>query len=796
MSVEAFSRVVIDRKLRESGWDIENQREVNFEVHSSSGRADYVLMHNGKPLAIIEAKKPEIDPYQAKQQALDYVNNHFKTIKYIFLANDHMIYFWDITFGDAAPINAFHSKDDLLRKYRNEQQTNVEPLTKILPDENYFHDKQVDINVRGYQLEAFLSIAKAYDDGKRKFLLEMATGTGKTVLGALIISRFIRTHQAENVLFLVDRTALARQTKAEFEPLLEGLTKIGTYWGSNKKDLVGTNVVVATIQSLQLHGKRDFSPGYFDLIIHDEAHRSIYTPQARAAVEHFSGATQIGLTATPKDFLKNVDVNKLQANDPRKLERRLQLDTYSFFECEKSTPTYRYAIKDAVEDGYLVPGRIHKMYTDITQKVLQADGLTLEDGDIEGGGAMTIKMNQLEKKVSFPNRNKRIAEEILAYAEKDKSIDEIGKTLVFAVSQQHALDLEKAINALVPEHYGGQYAEVITSYTKKAVDRAKHFSKINERLPRIAITVDMLATGYNARSVQNIVLARPIFEPTLYQQIKGRGTRLCPEIGKTHYTIFDFCGVAEYFDEKYDWEAPKKIPRPATEKTYTTPTEDSSDGEGSNEGGGGTVNERPVSNIIDTVASRDLIDYGPDGDKVDRQMYQDEWTKAVHRFVQSNPDIESIVDNPEKTDELINAIHTGLLNQPNHYFTADTLKKAYGIVGSIREFFMDALGKEQLASKKQQQSELIDSLVSKYGQTNTGPAQRRALMVELLARKLVQDKELLGYATQSVQNNNLSFLAKHAFAGAYSSTEWLQTLHKEDIYELVQDISNSELVNI
>jgi type I restriction enzyme R subunit len=295
---EAFSRVVIDRKLREAGWDIEDETQVVFEDHGAAGRSDYVLKDTkGMPLAVIEAKAPSIDPYTAKKQARDYVDLQYPQADYVYLANDEKIYFWDLGLGDAVPADSgFFSREDLERKRATGRVSNVEPLLQKEVTKDYFSDVSDSIKPYYFQLDAWNSIAKAYDQQrKRAFLLEMATGTGKTVLAGIIISKFLRTNNASRVLFIVDRQSLANQTKGKFEQLLKNISAVGVYWGGKRQNLIGSNVVIATIQSLILHGKKDFTPGAFDLVIHDEAHRSIYSPEARAAIDYFVGVTKIGL---------------------------------------------------------------------------------------------------------------------------------------------------------------------------------------------------------------------------------------------------------------------------------------------------------------------------------------------------------------------------------------------------------------------------------------------------------------------------------------------------------------------
>jgi type I restriction enzyme R subunit len=794
---EAYSRVVIDRKLREAGWDIEDDSQVVFEDHGSAGRADYVLKDSkGMPIAVIEAKSPDIDPYNAKKQARDYVELQYPMADYIYLANDEKIYFWDLGQGDAIPSDGgFFSRDDLERKRASHRVNNVQPLQQQEVNSDYFNDVSDIIKPYYYQIEAWNSIAKDYDEKhKRAFLLEMATGTGKTVLAALIISKFLRTNNASRILFVVDRQSLAIQTKAKFEQLLSNLSKVGVYWGGKHQNLLGSNVVVATIQTLSLHGKKDFTPGAFDLIIHDEAHRSIYTPEARAAVDYFVGASKIGLTATPKDFLKNIDAEKLSQDDPRALERRIQRDTYRYFGCNDGTPTYRYTIQDGSKDGFLIEPVYRKANTSLTYQALSNEGITkLDDVELEEG--TSLKIRDLERKVYFPKRNEAMMREFLDFADHAPN-GEVGKTLVFAVSQNHAVALAKILNSLTPE-YNGRFAEVITSRVKGAHEIAKEFADIENKLPRVGITVDMLATGFDAPEVQNVVLARAIYDPTTYQQIKGRGTRLCPEIKKERFVIHDFAGVIDYFEEKHDWEAPLNTPAtkvrgtlPGGDEPLTPGTDDPVDVPP-------RPGETPTSQTTDFVITRDQIRYGlGEGDVVDRNMYQDEWTKAVHAYVADNKEkIEQVIDDPEAMDELMEDINQKLLDKPKYYFNEESLRQSHRIIAGVRDFFLAALGKTQLPSRDEQMAEFKQGLVNKFADQGGGATQRRTQMVKYLADHLMEDEKLVQEINTS---NNLSFLQRPEFSQAYQIRDWLSEFgdNSEGILELVSDIAESELLKV
>lgn len=791
MAKEAYSRVVIDRLLREVGWDIEDENQVVFEDHGSAGRADYILKDKtGHPLALIEAKSPDIDPYLAKRQALDYVEEQYKNnIKYIFLANDHLIYFWNlIDGGDATAVSDFLSQDDLIRKNYQLTSHTAEPLLHKKVELDYFKDIDPNFKLRPYHLEAWEAIAKDYDKGKRSFLLEMATGTGKTVLTGLIASKFIRTNQAQTILFVVDRVELAGQTKGVFEKLLGNLSIIATYWGGSKKNILGANIVVATIQSLVLHGRDVFSPGYFDVIIHDEAHRSIYSPEARAAMDYFIGATKIGLTATPKDFLKNFNFQD-DSLDPRAIEARIQRDTYKYFDCEQGQATYRYTIQDGVRDGFLVQPKLHKMTSFITQQALSDKGFQVE-GDYENE---SYKINDLEKKIFLPERNKLMMQEFLAYAEKNPS-GEIGKTIIFAVSQKHAEKLAKILNELKPE-FKGRFADIITSKVSKAHEIARDFKKPETKFPRVAVSVDMLTTGYDAPEVQNIVLARPVFEPTLYQQIKGRGTRVCPEINKKSFTIFDFCGVCEYFEEKYDWEAPLELPKEQSLQATQLVSYGNGQSYGidqlNNPALRQAIDFSPTFMTEDLVADRDVVQFGPDGDVVDRQMYQDDWTTEAKKFAEQNPKVAELIQD-DKTQELIDLLNEELLNRPEKYFNGDTLSKTYRVNASPVDFFLAALNKKELPTHEEQLTEWRQGFLDKYGKEQGKPSQKLTLMVQLLVDQVIKDSSL---RESILEKLNISFLQQEPFT-VYSVDEWINTFGKDKLLSMVADIYNSKILQL
>ncbi len=564
-SNEAFSRVLIDEALKESGWNLLDSKQVRFELHTATGRADYVLFGPHGPLCVLEAKREDGDPYEAKEQARGYADN--MRAPFVLLSNGREHWFWNYeraTERDAYRIERIPSREDLVRLRLKNLKPPRPLLTEVLTP-SYLKPFKPEVTLRRYQIDAIDEIAQGFDrDHKRKFLLEMATGTGKTLLCAALIRRFLATRNAERVLFIVDRIELAKQTIEEFGVVLRDYQPV-IYKTARRRpgDLLGSSVVIATIQSLLVDRRfrTEFTPFHFDLVINDEAHRSIYG-DAREVVQFFQ-ATRIGLTATPKAYLKNVDIEQLGKEDPKALEARELRDTYRYFGCEPGLPTYRYDIIDAVKDPegpFLCMPKIFDIRSDITTQALDEKGWAVVVNEQEEN----FKIQDLERKVFTPQRNQVMCEAFLKHAQPDPS-GELGKSIIFAVNQTHATNLTKILNSLQPG-----LAVTITSRIPEASDLAKSF-RDGKRTERVAVSVDMLSTGYNCQDLLNVVLMRPIFSPTEYIQIKGRGTRTFKfrvgnaEYNKKFYFLLDFCGVAAYFEEEYDYSIPLPLPRAKAE---------------------------------------------------------------------------------------------------------------------------------------------------------------------------------------------------------------------------------------
>ena len=417
---EAFSRVLIDQALKESDWDLLDPHRVRFESSGRDGRADYILLGKNGPLCVLEAKRPDLDPYDAKDQARGYAEN--VRAPFIILSNGREHWFWNYARADqrdAYRIERLPSPTDLERlRLKNLQPPR--PLMTEIVNPNYLKLFKPDITLWGYQIKAMDEVSQQFDrDARRKFLLEMATGTGKTLLCAALIRRFLATRNAERVLFIVDRIELAKQTMEDFNVVLREYSPVIFKTARrHPTELLGSSVVVATIQSLMVDRRyrTEFTPFHFDLVINDEAHRSIYG-DAREVVQFFQ-ATRVGLTATPKAYLKNVDIEALRQENPKALEARELRDSYHYFGCEPGFPTFRYDIVDAVKDPegpFLCLPKIFDIRSDITTQALADNGWAVVINEQEEN----YKIQDLERKVFTPERNKVMCEAFVKHAQRD-----------------------------------------------------------------------------------------------------------------------------------------------------------------------------------------------------------------------------------------------------------------------------------------------------------------------------------------------------------------------------------------
>jgi type I restriction enzyme, R subunit len=426
---EATARIKINKLLETAGWrffsDGQNSANIRLEPKVAIGEAqldafgenfeavsrgfvDFLLLNDrGKPVAVLEAKSENINPLSAKEQARSYARSADVNCRFIILSNGNLHYFWDLERGNPHIISSFPTPQSITsyKRVTPDPQRLIDELItedyiaqtqkpRYEQDAAWKHEvergeyiKKNSLRfLRPYQLKALVSVQHAVAKGKDRFLFEMATGTGKTLTSAAIIQLFLRSGNAQRVLFLVDRLELEDQAKKAFEKALRNNYKTVIY-KDNRDDWRHAEIVVTTVQSLLFNNKYQslFSPTDFDLVISDEAHRSI-GGNARAVFDYFVGY-KLGLTATPRDYLKKFDAAAAHASDPREGERRLMLDTYRTFGCETGEPTFRYSLIDGVKEGYLISPTVVDARTEVTAKLLSEQGFAVRIAmDTQGDG--------------------------------------------------------------------------------------------------------------------------------------------------------------------------------------------------------------------------------------------------------------------------------------------------------------------------------------------------------------------------------------------------------------------------
>ena len=681
---EADARIEIDELLRQAGWDPADKSMVGTEVHLSEavgvreptasydgslaerdaseddheatvgsirGRADYVLFdRRGRPLAVIEAKKNAINPYVAKQQALPYA----KALRapFIFLTNGELTYFWDYGNDDARPVAGFFSQRDLERtvELRDDRRALA---TAIIP-EHYIRQGETR-TVRPYQAEAMRALNHALELGRRRFLIELPTGTGKTDLICLYLKRLFDAGWAERVLFLVDREQLAKQA---LEAIQDILSAYSSYWLRSGMARQEQQITVALLQTMI--GRMDnFTPGYFDVVITDECHRSIYGAW-QGALTRFE-AFHVGLTATPAGYIER--------------------NTYDFYQCEPGSPDFAYSIKDAFREEFLVP---YRFATGITE-------ILAEGADV---GDERYDPIEFERRWTNEETNRLMMQEFdrLAW----KSYSELapgqdpgpGKSIVFAITKRHAARLALYLNELHPEHKG-RYAEVITSDVADPDVLIRKFK--TEAYPMVAVSVGMLDTGFDCREVLHLVLCRRVRSPILYQQMRGRGTRIATHIQKRKFVIYDFFRNHHYFND-------------SDTDVFTGA------GGGPVPGGDGKQPD-PQRDLVELglddewLEAVSYIEVGPEGERIDKSDYVTRWEESVRTGVGDDPILGKVRDDellsPEEEEKLVRR-----LNRPEHYFNEDNLRRAYGEPGgNLIDFIRAALGRLTIKSREEKLEE-------------------------------------------------------------------------------------------
>ncbi|HBW0109022.1 TPA: DEAD/DEAH box helicase family protein [Klebsiella aerogenes] len=534
---EAQTRTeIIDSQLSRSGWS-RSRRTLMEEFLLKTAEpeitdkdyqfADYILLgSDGKPIAVVEAKRSSRDVLAGKRQAADYadaIKNQFGSDPFIFLTNGKEIQFWDRARYAPRKISGFYTRDDLER-LRHQHQF-AEPVGNVTIN--------ADIAGRDYQNEAIRRVTEGVDAAKRKFLLVMATGTGKTRTTIALVDTLLRSKRVQRVLFLADRRELVRQAMSEFKSYLpnESLARI------ESGETSGARIQFSTYPSMMQVYSR-LSVGYYDLIVADESHRSIYQ-RYKAIFDHFD-AIQLGLTATPTDYIDH--------------------NTFELFDCGDGAPSYYYSYEQAIADQNLVNYRVLDAQTNFQLQGIQGDtlpgplkqmardqGVDLDELNFDG--------SDIEKGIINQGTNDAMVKEFMDKSRKDiRGLPH--KSIIFAVSHAHAKRLYEGFNRLYPELQRQGMAEIIDSHMERADVTLDDFKY--RTMPRVVISVDMLDTGVDVPAIQNLVFAKPVFSKVKFWQMIGRGTRLhidkaTGEI-KKDFLIIDHWKNFAYFKLKPDGE--------------------------------------------------------------------------------------------------------------------------------------------------------------------------------------------------------------------------------------------------
>ncbi|MBI3413797.1 MAG: DEAD/DEAH box helicase family protein [Verrucomicrobia bacterium] len=804
MPSEAQARITINKMLEEAGWrflpDSQGRREnivcehrvtrrafspsqdlgKDFE-HAPQGFVDYVHLHDDqRPVAVTEAKREDIDPLTGKEQARSYAEG--LKVSHIFLSNGLVHYYWNLRQGNPVKVSRFLPLEQLGKAA--EWRPDAARLAAVTVDENYIAVSQdaawlsyspadrevVRVNkkirlLRDYQVDGMRALQKAASPSLHHFLFEMATGTGKTLLSAAIAKLYLRTENATRILFLVDRLELENQAWKNFNAYLanDGIQTV--IYKQKRRDWMQAQVVVTTIQSLAARNRflHEFAPTDFQLIISDEAHRTI-SGNNRAIFEYFVGA-KLGLTATPRDYLKGLKDTDRQ-NDPREYERRLLLDTYRTFGSDDGQPTFRYTLLNAVQHAppYLCNPVTLDARTDITTQMLSDEGYAVTVPANEDGQEQELVFGKraYERKFFSDETNLSFVRCFLDHAKCDPITGETGKTILFAVSRKHATKLVTLLNEEAtrrwPKEYaaGSTFAVQVTSdipgaqqmtidfannnLNGKSKWRADDFRDYDTSRTRVCVTVGMMTTGYDCEDLLNVALARPIFSPTDFIQIKGRGTRLFTfkhgegasgrTAKKDGFALFDFFANCEYFEEDFDYDQKLSLPKGPPE-------------EGGGGGGGGGIRiEDFINTSLDPMASVIRDEIGLFGMRIDREMYRERFAQQASEAVASDAVLRQAYDD-EDWPAVEERVRRLLFEKPQEFWNLPKLQEIYKSdrLPSLREILARVFG---LIPEIPTRSQLADEAFERFVATQpTNAVHSRELKVVFVAFLLDEGSRFL-----------------------------------------------------
>jgi len=802
MQKEAKARIKINSLLQEAGWRffddehgkanivLENNVKITQKAidafgedyeKTKNGYIDFLLLdEKGFPLVVLEAKSEEKSPLDGKEQARRYAKA--QNVRFIILSNGNLHYFWDLERGNPTiitslpkleSIKTFHAyKPDPTRlttetvredyivlteypTYHSDPRWTDETQREAFSKEHYLKF------LRPYQLQAISALQESARQKNDRYLFEMATGTGKTLIAAAVIKLFLKTGNAKRVLFLVDRLELEDQAWKNFVRYLKNDFTCVIY-KEKRDDWRKAEIVVSTVQSLSFNNKYQklFSPTDFDLVVSDEAHRSI-GGNSRAVFEYFIGY-KLGLTATPKDYLKKIDKQSVSEKDPRAWERRQLLDTYKTFGCESGTPTFRYSLLDGVRDGYLVNPVVADARTEITTELLSEKGYAVVVEDEEGiEEQQTFFSRDFERKLFSDRTNLMYCQTFVENALKDPLTGEIGKSIVFCVSQSHASKITQILNEfahrLYPGKYNSDFAVQVTSNIADAQQFPINFANNNlnghtsfvdgykSSKTRVCVTVGMMTTGYDCEDILNLCLMRPIFSPTDFIQIKGRGTRKYTfsyksrEAGqidaqKATFKLFDFFANCEYFEEKFNYDEVLQLP------VLTTSTHEPS-------GERISVSELSLA-IPDPLKAFTETAIGLEGMKVDRKLFEKfEETVKTDSFIKEKyhkGDLAAIEE----------YVKSEVFDKPEEHFTMEKLRKAVKADRriSLREMIENIFeGITKFKSKDELLEEEFEKFVTIYKPDNKYVLgvknYLKAYITDPEVREIIESKEFARLAT-------------------------------------------------
>ena len=572
MTPEAEARQIITAMIEGAGWNY--REEALAGRRSGRGFSDYLLFDDGgAAVAVLEAKRADVPSLSGKEQAREYADS--LGVRHVFLSNGDLHYHWITDTGNPFRVMALPTPDEF-DEVGHPVVIDRSGLWKTLVSENFLRTR----SMRYYQLDAVKAVQDAAEAGQQGFLLEMATGTGKTTVAAAICRLYLQAGVAQRILFLVDRDELYRQAVGDLDQALAGQYRVIGY--RDRAEDWTAPIMVATVQAINAatrHGE-PIPPEWFDLIVSDEAHRSISGPKHRDVFDAFN-CDKVGLTATPRQYLAVGDSGDETSAAGR--EAMTLRDTYYAFGLTPGDPTFEYTMQQAAADGFLVMPHALDVRTDVTTQLMSDEGFQLTLEDYETGEDISLAFREKDYGNTFlsPDTNREFAGSYIELALREPETDTIGKGIIYCVNRAQAAqltnELNKAADASWPGRYQSDFAVQITHDVDHATEMGLAFSHqeglhgSDPTIPgyktsktRVCVTVAMMTTGYDCPDLLNLGFCRPVKSPTDYIQMKGRGTRRyeftenftdqlvrdqLPQRPKEAFRIIDYFGVCEHFGE-------------------------------------------------------------------------------------------------------------------------------------------------------------------------------------------------------------------------------------------------------